>query len=145
MAYHKRGLWLPFIKVDVESVTRQHRKPCYRCGADPQRRRMIVTVGTGRSQKIIILCLACAKWWVQRRMDEAVNLLRYLQDGSGCVRLKAVKGDPSYREPKEEPIEIVVNTRDEYGVKQPLDQKTFEALGAVARILRANHLKGRKQ
>lgn len=56
----------------------------------------------------------------------AVKVLRDAEERLSQTRRKAV-GSP--------PVEMTVNTRDEHGVKQPLDPKTAEALGQAGKLI----------
>jgi hypothetical protein len=84
------------MRVEAEPVSPRHSKPCERCENLPTVRRLVITIGTGRSGKTYILCRTCGNIFVKRRISEAENLLEYLNTGEGVVRLPPVKGDPTW-------------------------------------------------
>lgn len=102
MGVRKPGLWLPFIKVEAQSVKRAHRKECFACAGVPVDVRLVVTVGTGRSQQKRVYCAKDGKEFVNRRIREA-NRMLHLLDGNTDLSVRLpdkTKYDPSWVEPK---------------------------------------------
>lgn len=84
----KPGLWLPTVKVEVETVRKAHTSLCSCCGQLPEGRRLKVGIGTGRHGTTEIFCNACGRAWLQDREDEALRAQNYLLgDTDESIRL----------------------------------------------------------
>lgn len=93
-----KGLWFGTMRVEAEVVGKAHRKPCCVCGKVPTKRRLLVSLGSGRSQLSVVYCKAHGYVFIQRRVDEGRrirDLMMGEMDGD-CVRLPAEPGDPAW-------------------------------------------------
>lgn len=100
MKTRKPGLWLPTVKVEVQTVTARHRKPCTVCGSPITGRRLMVRSGSGRSQTTALVCRACCPAWVDRREEELKRLLKCMAGADVSIRTQRVVGDPGCPVPK---------------------------------------------
>lgn len=78
MGARKPGLVHTYEKIEVETVTKRHKKACHRCGEVPARRRLTVVKGAGRHGKSFALCRVCGSMFLAERRaecDRAIDLL----------------------------------------------------------------------
>ena len=82
----KPGLWFSAMKVEVEDVTKAHKKPCNSCGVLPGIRRLKIVRGSGRHQVMEVRCMGCGVKWLRDMREAAKRASRYLLTGKGEIR-----------------------------------------------------------
>ena len=81
-------------------VTKAHRKTCFACSTTPVQRRLVVTLGTGRSRTQRVYCIGCGIKFAGRRMDEFERMTQYLLGTNIDIRRSPMTTlDPCYHEP----------------------------------------------
>lgn len=95
----KPGLCLPTIKIEAQDVKKAMRKLCFTCDEVPAGRRLLVRLGSGRSEQQRVYCATCGQAFTERRLHEFASLLKYLKGALTAIRLHPfTKLDPCYHE-----------------------------------------------
>lgn len=94
----KPGLWFSKMKVEVQTITKRQRLPCFVCGVIPQERRLFVHRGAGRHGWTEVYCIECGVQWFKNKEMEAKRGMYYLLDGTSSIRFTPTfldsKGNP---------------------------------------------------